>query len=58
LQTILRFNRFRAWRAESGQVPAPLARAAAECGYYDHAHLCRDCARLADATPAILLAAR
>jgi AraC-like DNA-binding protein len=58
LQTILRFNRFRAWRPASGQVRPPLARAAAECGYYDQAHLCRDCARLAGVTPTLLLAGR
>ena len=58
LQTILRFNRFRAWLTAPGQVLAPLARAAAECGYYDHAHLCRDCARLAGVTPTLLLPAR
>jgi AraC-like DNA-binding protein len=57
LQTILRFHRLRAWLAAAGSAPASLARAAAECGYFDHAHLCRDCARLADVTPAILLAA-
>jgi len=58
LQTILRFNRFRAWLTAPGQVLAPLARAAAECGYYDHAHLCRDCARLAGVAPTLLLPAR
>lgn len=57
LQTILRFHRLRAWLAAAGPAPAPLARAAAECGYFDHAHLCRDCARLAGVTPATLLAA-
>jgi AraC-like DNA-binding protein len=58
LQTILRFSRFRASLSAPGQAPATLARAAAECGYYDHAHLCRDCARLAGLTPTLLLAAR
>lgn len=57
VQTILRFSRFRAWLTAPGQAPTPLARAAAECGYFDHAHLCRDCARLAGATPTLLLAA-
>ena len=55
LQTILRFQRFRAWLAIPGQAQAPLGLAAAECGYFDHAHLCRDCARLAGVTPSILL---
>jgi AraC-like DNA-binding protein len=57
LQTILRFQRFRAWLAVSGQAPIPLGRAAAECGYFDHAQLCRECNRLAGATPSILQAA-
>jgi AraC-like DNA-binding protein len=57
LQTILRFHRLRAWLAASGPARAPLAGAAAECGYFDQAHLCRDCARLAGVTPAILLSA-
>jgi AraC-like DNA-binding protein len=57
LQTILRFQRFRAWLAASGQAPIPLGRAAAECGYFDHAHLCRECTRLAGVTPTMLLAA-
>jgi AraC-like DNA-binding protein len=55
LQTILRFHRFRAWLAVTGQAQIPLGRAAAECGYFDHAHLCRDCARLAGVTPSTLL---
>lgn len=55
LQTILRFQRFRAWLAVAGQAQIPLGRAAAECGYFDHAHLCRDCARLAGVTPSTLL---
>jgi AraC-like DNA-binding protein len=55
LQTILRFQRFRAWLAVSGQAHIPLGRAAAECGYFDHAHLCRDCARLAGVTPSIFV---
>ena len=57
LQTILRFQRFRAWLAGSGQPQIPLSQAAAECGYFDHAHLCRDCARLAGVTPSVLLTA-
>jgi AraC-like DNA-binding protein len=55
LQTILRFQRFRAWLAVSGEAQIPLGRAAAECGYFDHAHLCRDCARLAGVTPSALV---
>jgi AraC-like DNA-binding protein len=57
LQTILRFHRLRAWLTASVPAPVRLARAAAECGYFDHAHLCRDCLRLAGVTPATLLAA-
>jgi AraC-like DNA-binding protein len=56
LQTILRFQRFRAWLAGSS-AKVTLAFAAAECGYFDQAHACRDCARLAGTTPAVLLAA-
>ena len=55
LQTILRFQRFRAQVQVAGGTRIPLSRAAAECGYFDHAHLCRDCARLAGVTPSILL---
>src|SRR5579863_5849957 len=54
---ILRFQRLRAWLAASGSGPGALARAAADCGYFDQAHLCRDCARLGGLTPATLLAA-
>jgi AraC-like DNA-binding protein len=57
LHTILRFQRLRAWLAASGPGPGALARAAADCGYFDQAHLCRDCARLGGLTPAALLAA-
>ncbi len=57
LHSILRFQRLRAWLAASGPAPGALARAAAECGYFDQAHLCRDCARLGGLTPASLLAA-
>jgi AraC-like DNA-binding protein len=53
LHTILRFQRLRAWLAASG--PDTLARAAAECGYFDQAHLSRDCALLGGLTPAALL---
>jgi AraC-like DNA-binding protein len=57
LQTILRFQRFRAWLAVPRRMHNPLGQAAAECGYFDHAHLCRDCLRLAGVTPSTLLAA-
>jgi AraC-like DNA-binding protein len=57
LYSILRFQRLRAWLADSGPDPGTLARAAADCGYFDQAHLCRDCARLGGLTPASLLAA-
>lgn len=57
LQTVLRFQRFRAWLTVPRQMRDPLGQAAAECGYYDHAHLCRDCVRLAGVTPSTLLAA-
>lgn len=56
LQTILRFQRLRSWLAVSSP-RATLAFAVAECGYFDQAHACRDCARLAGVTPAVLLAA-
>lgn len=54
LQGILRFQRFRSWLAASDPAPGTLARAATDCGYFDQAHLCRDCARLAGLTPATL----
>ncbi len=55
LQIILRFQRFRAWGEVAGQERMPLAQVAAECGYFDHAHLCRDCVRLAGVVPSILV---
>jgi AraC-like DNA-binding protein len=57
LHSIVRFQRLRAWLAASSPGPGTLARAAADCGYFDQAHLCRDCARLGGLTPASLLAA-
>lgn len=57
LQTILRFQRFRAWLAVPRRMRGSLGQAAAECGYFDHSHLCRDCVRLAGVTPSALLAA-
>jgi AraC-like DNA-binding protein len=55
LQDILRFQRLRRQLASSGTAPVTLARAAADCGYYDQAHLCHDSARLAGITPSELL---
>jgi AraC-like DNA-binding protein len=57
LHAILRFQRLRAWLASPNSGVATLARGAADCGYFDHAHLCRECRRLADLTPGTLLAA-
>lgn len=57
LQTILRFQRLRARLAAPGATAPGLACTAAECGYYDQAHLCRDCTRLAGVTPTALLGA-
>ena len=54
LHSIVRFQRLRAWLAASSPGLGTLARAAAECGYFDQAHLCRDCARLCGLTPATL----
>jgi AraC-like DNA-binding protein len=56
LHSILRFQRLRAWLA-SGPALGSLGRAAADCGYFDQAHLCRECTRLGGLTPATLLAA-
>jgi AraC-like DNA-binding protein len=58
LQTILRLQRLRAWLTAPGHARVSLGRAATECGYFDHAHLCRDCARLAGVTPGTLLASQ
>jgi AraC-like DNA-binding protein len=55
LQDILRFQRLRRQLASPGTAPVTLARAAADCGYYDQAHLCHDCGRLAGTTPSELL---
>jgi AraC-like DNA-binding protein len=54
-QAILRFQRLRRQLASPGAAPVTLARAAADCGYYDQAHLCHDAARLAGITPSELL---
>jgi len=50
-------QRFRAWLAAGGQRRRSLGWAAAECGYFDQAHLDRDCVRLAGVTPSALMAA-
>jgi AraC-like DNA-binding protein len=57
LRRVLRFRRFVSW-ADAGAPGGDLAFAAARLGYADQAHLTRECARLAGATPAALLAAR
>lgn len=52
LARIVRFQRvFAAWRED----PDSLARVAAECGYFDHAHLVRDFRELAGLPPATFL---
>jgi len=52
LARIVRFQRvFGAWRAD----PDSLSRVAAECGYFDHAHLVRDFRELAGVPPAKFL---
>jgi AraC-like DNA-binding protein len=52
LARIVRFQRvFSAWRAD----PDSLSRVAAECGYFDHAHLVRDFRELAGVPPAKFL---
>ena len=56
LQRVLRFRRFLA-RLDGGGA-ADLARAAAEAGYADQAHLTRECTRLAGLAPAALARAR
>jgi AraC-like DNA-binding protein len=55
LQAILRFQRLRVQLASPGAARVTLARAAADCGYFDQAHLCHDSARLAGITPSELL---
>jgi AraC-like DNA-binding protein len=57
LQAVLRFQRLRARLATPQETPPALARAAVECGYFDQAHMSRDCVRLAGATPAALASA-
>jgi AraC-like DNA-binding protein len=58
LQAILRFQRLRLQLASAGTAQVSLARAAADCGYFDQAHLCHESARLAGITPGELLSAR
>jgi AraC-like DNA-binding protein len=55
LQAILRFQRLREQLASPHKAPVTLARAAADCGYFDQAHLCHESARLAGITPTELL---
>jgi AraC-like DNA-binding protein len=57
LQAILRFQRLRTQLAAARITPSTLARAAADCGYFDQPHLCLDCRRLAGLTPSALLGA-
>jgi transcriptional regulator GlxA family with amidase domain len=42
LHAILRFQRLRAWLASPSSGVATLARGAADCGYFDQAHMCRE----------------
>lgn len=58
LQAVLRFQRLRVQLASPGAAQGTLARAAADCGYFDQAHLCHDSARLAGVTPTELLCPR
>jgi AraC-like DNA-binding protein len=58
LQAVLRFQRLRVQLASPGTAQVTLARAAADCGYFDQAHLCHDSARLAGITPTELLCPR
>jgi AraC-like DNA-binding protein len=55
LHAILRFQRLRRQLTSPRAAPVTLARAAADCGYFDQAHLCHACARLAGVTPSELL---
>jgi methylphosphotriester-DNA--protein-cysteine methyltransferase len=58
LQAVLRFQRLRERLESPHAAPVTLARAAADCGYFDQAHLCHDSARLAGITPSELLRPR
>ena len=58
LQAVLRFQRLRVQLASPDTAQVTLARAAADCGYFDQAHLCHDSARLAGVTPTELLCPR
>lgn len=52
LARMVRFQRvFSAWRED----PTLLSRVAAQCGYFDHAHLVRDFKELAGVPPASFL---
>jgi len=52
-QRVARFQRFRSLIARPVP-PPPMAQAAAECGYFDQAHLAHDCRLLARQTPTAL----
>ena len=56
--TGIRIQRLRVQLASPGTAQVTLARAAADCGYFDQAHLCHDSARLAGITPTELLCPR
>lgn len=56
LGRVLRFQRFLAAARRPDQTRSSLASLAADAGYVDQAHLTRECRRLADTTPAALLA--
>jgi AraC-like DNA-binding protein len=54
LGRVLRFQRFMRLLYEPGLRSWDLARLAAEAGYADHAHLTRECSRLAGTVPSVL----
>ena len=56
LDRVLRFQRFLALAPAAGAGEVGLARAAAELGYADQAHLSRECLRLSGLTPSALAA--
>jgi AraC-like DNA-binding protein len=58
LDRVLRFQRFLSLAPALAAGDEALARAAADLGYADQAHLTRDCAQLSGVTPARLVASR
>jgi AraC-like DNA-binding protein len=58
LRRVLRFQRFVAWLDRDGRGDGDLARAAAELGYADQAHLSRESVSLAGMPPAAFAASR